>query len=374
MSWPRFSRRRSTDAGGRLPALTAAARASAVSTELQRRRKGRHASALALACAVVLAPAQSPVETLRATGGLPAHIAGQFEDPVGFAQARSGEFVVLDRRAHTVYAVDAKKTAARKVLEVGFETGRVLQPAVLALSRDDIFAVADAPNGFERIQYFTLRGSFLGGFYLQTRLAPRVVIGPLVLNGVGSMSFTGKTFLVSRPESGALFAELDNSGAVVRQVGSLRPTGHEDDRDLHVAMNTGLALRHPDGGFYYVFQTGVPAFRKYDADGRLVFERHIEGVELDPQIQTLPTTWQARKTESGTYPIVPPLVRTAGVDASGRLWVSLIPPFTYVYDARGEKIRTVQFRGADVISPRTMSFTPDGRVLVTPGCYEFELK
>ena len=343
-------------------------------------RSRRGLGALLAACAAAAGPsapapaAPEPVETLRAIGGLPAHIAGRFTDPVGFAQARSGEYVVLDRRAHTVYAIDAKKTAVRPVLEIGFEEGRVLQPAVLALSADDIFAVADAPNGLERIQYFTLGGVFLGGFYLQTRLAPRVVIGPLVLNGVGSMSFTGRTFLVSRPESGALFAELDNAGAVLRQIGTLRATGHERDRDLHVAMNAGLPLRHPDGGFYYVFQTGVPMFRKYDAAGTLLFERHIEGVELDARIQSLPTTWEARRTASGTYPIVPPLVQTAAVDPSGRLWVSLTQPHAYVYDARGEKVRTVQFRGASVISPRTMSFTPDGRLLVTPGCYEFDAR
>jgi hypothetical protein len=48
-------------------------------------------------------------------------------------------------------------------------------------------------------------------------------------------------------------------------------------------------------------------------------------------------------------------------------------PFTYVYDARGDKIRTVQFKGADVIRPSSLFFTKDGRVLVTPGCYEFRV-
>jgi hypothetical protein len=317
---------------------------------------------------------QSPVQTLHAIGGLPAHIVGQFEDPVGFAEATTGEFVVLDRRAHTVYAVNAKKTAARKVLQVGFEKGRVLQPAVLALSADDIFAVADAPNGRERIQYFTLEGSHLGGFDLQTRLAPRLVIGPLVMNGVGSMSFTGRTFLVSRPETGALFGELDNIGAVLRQIGTPRATGHEADRDVHLALNIGLPLRDPTGGFYYVFQTGVPLFRKFDASGNLLFERHIEGVELDADIGALPTTWRERQTESGTYPIVPPLVRTAAVDPEGNLWVSLMQPYTYVYDRHGNKTRTVQFRGAGIIAPSTLSFASRNRVLVTPGCYEFSAK
>lgn len=321
------------------------------------------------------APARSApsADTLRATGGLPAHLVGQFEDPIGFVQTTSGEYLVLDRRAHTVYGVNAAKTAMHKVLEVGFEKGRVLEPGVLALSGDDIFAVADAPGGNERIQYFTTAGQFLGGFYLQSRMAPRLVLGPLVLNGVGSMAFTGRTFLVNRPETGALVYEYDVSGAVVRQFGTLRPTGNESDREVHLALNIGLPLAIPNGGYYVVFQTGRPMFQKYDPTGTLLFERHIEGVELDRDIQSLPTTWP-RRSDDRTLPLVLPLVRTAAVDRDGRLWVSLMQPYTYVYDASGEKIRTVQFDAASLVSPASFFFTVDGRVLATPGCYEFAVK
>jgi hypothetical protein len=326
---------------------------------------------LAIGAALAAAPVPGPpVEVLKATGGLPARIVGQFEDPIGFAEASTGDFVVLDRRAHTVWGVDARKTTARNILQVGYEEGRVLRPGVLALSRDDIFAVADAPGGAERIQYFSLNGSFLGGFNLQSQSAPRLVIGPLVVNGVGSMSFTGKTFLVSRPETGALFTEYDNHGEVVRYVGHLRSTGHERDPDLHVALNVGLPLADPTGGYVFVFQTGRPMFRKYDANGVLQFERHIEGPELDAEIMALPTDWP-RRPDAGHLPLVLPLVRTAALDPSGRLWVSLMTPYTYVYDASGQHVRTVRFDAASVISPASFFFASGQRVLVTPGCYEF---
>lgn len=325
------------------------------------------------ASVALTAHAQRAIEILEATGGLPAHIVGQFTDPIGFAEATTGEYVVLDRRAHTVWTVDAKKTRAQKVLQVGYEEGRVLRPGVLALSKDDIFAVADAPAGVERIQYFSLNGSYLGGFSLNSRVAPRLVIGPLVINGVGSMHFSGKTFLVSRPETGALFTEYDNHGTVIRYIGHLRPTGHERDPDLHVALNVGLPLADPTGGFFFVFQTGAPMFRKYGADGTLLFERHIEGRELDDEILALPTEWP-RRGDEGRLPLVLPLVRSAAVDPAGRLWVSLMTPFTYVYDAAGEKARTVQFRAAGLLSPSSFSFPSRQRVLVTPGCYEFSTK
>ncbi len=321
--------------------------------------------------------ASSDVQTLKAIGGLPADIVNQFHEPVGFAEATSGDFVVLDRRNHTLYGINAKKTTVRTILQVGFEEGRVLRPAALAVSADDIIAVADAPKGQERIQFFNLAGSFLGGFYLPSRVAPRLVVGPLVLNGVGSMTFTGKTFLVSQPEGGGLFSEIDAQGAVVRHIGTLRPTGHEADRELHLALNIGLPLADPRGGFYFVFQTGRPMIRKYDAKGALVYERHVEGVELDEHIRALPTTWPRRTTEagsSGSLPLVAPLVRTAAVDSSGRVWISLITPFTYVYDGNGEKARTIQFYATGAIAASSLFFASRDRVLVTPGCYEFSTK
>jgi hypothetical protein len=333
-------------------------------------------NAIVVVSAIVTMVGRAPVgaadgalETLHATGGLPAHLVSQFTDPVAFVETTAGEFLVLDRRAHTVYSVDRAKTSVKKVIEIGAERGRVLQPAVLSLSKDDVFAVADAPAGIERIQYFGLSGSFLGGFYLQTKVEPRLVLGPLVLNGVGSMHFTGRTFLVNRPKAGALVTEYDTTGAVTRQFGTLRPTGQESNADVHIALNIGIPLAAPDGGTYLVFQTGAPAFRKYDARGTLVFERHIEGPELDPDVRDLPTTW--RRSDETTFPLVTPLVRTAAVDPDGNLWISLMTPYTYVYDATGEKRRTLQFQGASTLAPASFFFTRDGHVLVTPGCYEF---
>jgi hypothetical protein len=49
-------------------------------------------------------------------------------------------------------------------------------------------------------------------------------------------------------------------------------------------------------------------------------------------------------------------------------------PFTYVYDAQGDKARTVQLRAAGLVSPTSLSFSTTGRLLVTPGCYEFDAR
>jgi sugar lactone lactonase YvrE len=118
-----------------------------------------------------------------------------------------------------------------------------------------------------------------------------------------------------------------------------------------------------------VFHAGLPVFRKYGRDGRLLFERRMQGVETDSIIDRMPSAWPRR---SGELAVVRSTVRAAAVDRRGNLWVSFADPYTYVFDPQGDKIRTVQFRGVDVIAPTGLFFTGEDRLLVTPGLFEFD--
>ena len=319
------------------------------------------------------APPGSPahVETLRATGGLPAHLVGEFREPLGFTQVASGEYLVFDRRGHTVYGVDAARTAARPLVSIGGELGRVLEPTAFSAAPDGRFMVADAPNGRERIQGFDVGGPRLGGFYLPGRPTPRVSVGSLVLNGIGTMFFTGTTLLLNQPETGSLIVEYDLLGNPFRTVGRLRDTGHEEDRELHLALNTGIPLAAHDGGYWFVFIAGTPEIFRFDAHGLLVFRRAIQGRELDAVLAAQPTIWPRRQVNGTEVPLVVPVIRTAAVAPGGEVWVSLMVPFTYVYDPFGEKRRTVRFQAAGSVAPSSLSFAGTDRILVTPGCFEF---
>ncbi|HUQ89278.1 MAG TPA: hypothetical protein VM096_17085 [Vicinamibacterales bacterium] len=309
------------------------------------------------------------VEVLKAVSGLPAHVVGLFRDPIGFKQTATGEYYVFDRRGHTVYRVDPSGANATKLVQIGAEEGRLIEPSAFDVASNGIFAVADGPNGRERISIFNTAGGWTGGFFLPGRGASRVVLGSLSLNGVGTLSFNGKSLLMSHPETGWLMTEYGSAGTPIRSIGQLRNTGHEADRDLHLAWNSGIPIADPDGGFFFVFMAGAPAFRKYNAKGELMYERVVQGREIDPLVAAIPDRWPRRNT--GELPLVAPIVRTAAVDRSGRLWISFVTPFSYVYDPLGEKVRTVQFRGAGIVAPSSLWFTDKGHVLVTPGCYEF---
>ena len=309
------------------------------------------------------------VETLKSTNSLAPHVVGLFREPIGCKQTASGEYYVFDRRGHTVYAVDESGTKAAKLVQIGAEEGRVIEPTAFDVAANGTFAVADAPNGRERVQIFDAGGVRTGGFLLPGRGASRVVLGTLALSGVATLTFNGKLILMSHPETGWLFTEYTLTGVPIRSIGQLRKTGHEADRDLHLALNAGIPVADPRGGFYFVFMAGQPMFRKYDAKGELLFERVIQGREVDPVVAAIPDRWPRRAT--GELPLVAPAIRTSAVDPAGRLWVSFVHPVTYVYDANGEKIRTVQFRAAGMIAPSSLWFNSDGKLLVTPGCYEF---
>lgn len=330
--------------------------------------------ALVLAAGAAAAQWARPVEELRSTGGLAPHVVGQFQEPLAFQQAPSGDRYVFDRRAHRVYRVGADGEAA-ELVRIGPEDGRLLGASAFHLGPDGRFVVADAPEGRERVQVFDADGARLGGFRLPGRAAPRVTLGELVLTGIASLHFTGRTIVMSQPEMGGLFTEFTLNGRPYRTLGVFRQTGHEADRDVHLALNSGLPLAIPGGGYYFVFQAGVPIFRKYDSSGQLLFERHVEGPELDPLLAALPTVWPRRPGPSGrSLPIVPPAVRAAAVDPDGYLWIALQAPEVYVYDPRGEKVRTLRLRGAGILNPTSLAFAGRERLLVTPGCYEFTVR
>ena len=312
------------------------------------------------------------VETLNAVGALPAHIAGSFQDLTSCQQSQAGDYFIFDRRAHAVYTAAATLDSARKLIEIGAEPGRVIDPSAFDLAADGSFIVADAPGGRARVQVFLPSGSTVSGFFLPGRALSRVVFRNLVLSGIGAVQYTGRGVVLSQPELGALVAEYANDGRAMRTFGELRRTGHEDDTNVHLALNSGLVVLNPAGGFYFVFLAGVPQFRKYDAQGRFLFERHVEGPELDPFIQALPTTWKRQQVDGAEMPLVLPSIFAAAADAAGSLWISTAVGTTYVYDPDGDKRRVVQFRAASgMISPTSMSFAPGGRLLVTPGCYAF---
>src|SRR5262249_24298375 len=171
------------------------------------------AATVFLAAAIAVLDARSP-EILQPTGAIPAHVAGRFRSAIGFQQSDSRQYFIFDRRAHTAFGVDAEQSSSWEIVQIGAESGRIIDPTAFAVAPNGTFVVADAPNGRERIQIFSPAGFREGGFLMPGRLKARVVFESSVLNGIGSLQFTGTSMLMSQPETGALFAEFDLRGGI----------------------------------------------------------------------------------------------------------------------------------------------------------------
>ena len=338
----------------------------------------RRAAPLALALAAILAivvtvSAQLPgTERLHSVRALPPHLAGQFEEASGYAEQADGTSLVFDRRRHAVFSIDAARSRVTQVVEIGYERGRVLRPSAFDVHHNGTFVVADAPGLRPRVSVFEADGRVLNYFEVSGSSRPRLTVGNVVMNGIASARLTGTTVLLNMPEQGGLVSEFSLAGTPLRTFGRLRRTGHEHNQDVHLAMNAALPLPAPDGHVYVVFQAGVPAFRKYTSAGELLFERVVQSRALDPHVMTMPTEWPLRTVDGLTFPFVTPMVRAAAVDPEGHLWIATLTSHVYVFDAEGEKLATYQLVGAGPIVPESMWFTRDGRLLVSPGLYEFE--
>jgi hypothetical protein len=328
-------------------------------------------TAVGLVAAIAAGASAVQIETLKSVGGLPAHVAGRFTDVTACRQLKDGTFVVFDRRSQTVFSVPPAASAPVPLVTIGAEPGRILQPFAFDVAANGMFVVADAPENRTRVQSFLSSGSRLTGFSIPGRGMPMLIDGAAIA-GLASLVLADRSIFLSRPESGSLVMEQGLDGVSGRTFGELRATGYEQDKALHLALNSGLVVINPEGGFYYVFVSGIPMFRKYDAAGAMIFERHVEGAELDEYMRTRPTAWPRRKTSEGELPVVRPVIRAAAADASGNLWLSLDQAYTYVYDRRGDKQRVVQLRAVGLVAPTNMSFTSANRLLVTPGCFLFD--
>ena len=210
-------------------------------------------------------------EVLNSTGAVPPHIAGRFRDARGFQQSAFGQYFVFDRRGHRVYGIDEAQASVWEIVQLGPEEGRIIDPTAFSVASDGTFVVADMPEKQERIQVFSPVGFRIGGFLLPARTEPHFTYDGVVLSGIGSLQYTGSSILLSQPENGSLVTEYGLDGQTIRAFGDLRATGHEDDREVHLALNGGIPLASPDGGYFFVFQQGLPVFRKFGSTGRLVF-------------------------------------------------------------------------------------------------------
>ena len=308
---------------------------------------------------------------LRSIGGLPAHIAGAFlATRSASSRPTAALYFVFDRRGHAVYTI-ADDGPAQKIIEVGAEPGACSIPTRVRHRpvRRQLRRRRRADPAASASRCSPPSGGRLGGFTLPGRELPRLTLDNMVLNGIGSLQYTGATILINQPERGCARdgADARRARRPARSASCARPATRAIANCTSRSTSACRSSIPPAAST----SSSWPACR-CSASTTRAGSSCSSGTSKAPRSTSTCSAcrprWPTRRTDDGdVLPLVPPAVRTAGVDYQGNLWISLTAPFTYVYDRSGDKIRTVQFKGADVLAPNSLFFTKDDRVLVTPG-------
>ena len=296
------------------------------------------------------------VETLRSVGGLPAHIAGRFNDLSICRQTERRDVPRLrSPLAHRVQRrLPTQPTAPTR------DRARSAPSPDACCSRtpstprpDGTFVVADAPENRTRMQVFVSpagrgwRGSRC------PRLASRCSSTASRSPASGRSSPLGPLRLL-QPARKRL---ADRRARTRRRVGPrLRRAARNRSRAGSCAASRAQQRpRRPQPRRGLLLRVRRRADRRSGSTttrGALVFERHIEGVELDAYMRDRPTRVASPQDRSdGEFPIVRPVVRAAAADRErqrcGSRSTCRSPTSTTVAATRQ---RIVQFRGAGLLS------------------------
>ena len=266
--------------------------------------------ALGVAARTVAAPAARASRSFAPPAACRRTSPASFREPLGFQQTDSGQYFVFDRRAHAVFTIAGD--AAKKIVDIGAEPGRVLDPTRLRprsrptaassspTRRCGGRASRSSPRTAAASAASRCRSARSRACMLDSARPERHRLDPVHRRHASSST--------SR-RAGGLVSELELYGTPDPHLRRrCAPTGHEADANVHLALNVGPAARRSRPAAST--SCSRPASRcsaSTTRRGTLLFERHIEGPEVDEYLRTMPTRWPTRRTEDGdVLPLVPP--------------------------------------------------------------------
>lgn len=316
-----------------------------------------------------------PKEKARRYRKVPLFEGFQFDRPEDVRRDSQGNYYVVDSRRHRICVFDPAMKFKYQIGQLGQGPQDLYDPGDLVLDAKEQLYVMDFGN--MRVQIFDKTGQRVGGFgYNQKAIEIAVTRrGEIYLN---------------QPTKGHLISVYSAEGKLLRQFGELMSLsraypGRADDPAYRIPLSrVTTALDEQDN--LYVAYIFVPLIQKYDAKGRLVWERRLEGPIGDLMSQQF---WANRKDSLLTLtrsidglqmPVISKDI--AYDDRSRRLFVLLsLIDIIYVADENGQKIEVLSQSRDEIIKGDTLgtltssrgslyatsSWTTDGK------CYRLEL-
>ena len=270
-----------------------------------------------------------------------------------------GKYFLTDIDGNRLFVVNSKMEVEREFGRIGSAPGRLFHPGYLDIGGDGTVFVEDGGN--ERIVKFDEKGQYAGEFRV---------------NAFQGMAVdTQNQLYLGQPEEGKLITVYSSTGTKLRSFGQLKKYSEiygDANRDKDVTYKTALnrvrLATDKDGNLYVSFMI-VPLIQKYSPDGTLVFERRLEGPEIDHLMEAIhKRRYIATKVDGVDVRIIAldPVIDPA----NGSILVPLVDGSIYVADREGNKLNLLRpawtNRGDKTFYPFIAGLGANGEFMVTP--------
>ncbi|MBA3242225.1 MAG: hypothetical protein H0T60_13430 [Acidobacteria bacterium] len=264
-------------------------------------------------------------------------------------------YVVSDRTRSSVLVINERSEIVREIGGIGSAPGRLFRPGYLDVASEGAIYVQDGGN--ERIQSFDIEGRYLGGF-ATTRFT-------------GFAAGAGGEVFLGQPEKGNLVSVYSREGKALRSFGSLKklsevygPDFALDDEKWRNAINRVKLSIEPDGGVLVSFML-APFIQKYTREGELVFERRLEGPEVERLAEAVVSPGGGGNLTVTTDGFPEHVMSLEAVSLpGGEINVILTDGSVYVADAEGNRVRVVRPRAEGRFTPEMIGRSPAGETVV----------
>lgn len=264
--------------------------------------------------------------------------------------SHNGLYYVSERRRHSVIVLNDRFEVQKEIGGIGSAPDRLFRPGAIDVSDDGIIYVQDGGN--ERIQSFSIDGTHLAAFDTGQYM--------------GFAAGTGGEIYLGQPENGALVSVYSREGKLLRSFGQLKLYSDlhgEPFKDQNEEFSNGINRVRlsvdKDGNILVSFML-VPLIQKYTRNGQLLFERRLEG----PEIETLtraPGGHLSMSMDGFTQEII---ALEAVPLPHGEIEVVLTDRSVYVADQNGQRLRVLHPHVEANFTPEMTGVTPTGELMV----------
>jgi DNA-binding beta-propeller fold protein YncE len=249
-----------------------------------------------------------------------------------------GRYYVSDMRGNRVLVFDGDMRLERSIGTIGSGPGRLIHPGYLDVSGGGTLYVQDGGN--ERIERFTPDGRYAGEF-------------PTPFLYEGFAVGRHEEVYLGQPENGHLVTVYSETGKVTGGFGELKKFSDvygaefaEKDTLYERGINRVRLSTDKEGNVYVSFML-APLLQKYSPDGRLLFERRLEGPEVDRVTNVLlqhpPEKFLSFAKDGFEERIV--ALDPISDPKTGNIYVLLADGSIYVADREGRKVSVLSRQG-----------------------------